>query len=78
VIKSEVPSSYVNTFLESCYVTFFENTFPMKYLHNICRLPTNVIADTTSEPSKSFEHVEHTLELVYEEIDCEAPRRSKR
>jgi hypothetical protein len=34
--------------------------------------------DTTHKPSDNFEHVEHTLEPVYEEIDSEALRRSKR
>jgi hypothetical protein len=41
-------------------------------------LPTNVMADTSSEPSKNFDHAEHTPEPIYEEIDSEAPRRSKR
>jgi hypothetical protein len=56
---------------------FFENIFPMENLHNMYRLHENVIADTTSEHSENFVHVEHTLELVHEEIDGEAPR-SKR
>jgi hypothetical protein len=37
-----------------------------------------VIADTTPEPSEIFDHAEHTPEPVHEEIDSEAPRRSKR
>jgi hypothetical protein len=41
-------------------------------------LPANVIADTTLEPSEYFDHVEHTPEPIYEEIDSEAPRRGKR
>jgi hypothetical protein len=41
-------------------------------------LPINVIDDTTLKSSKIFEHVEHTLEPVREEIDNESPRRSKR
>jgi hypothetical protein len=53
-IKSEVSDIYVNTFLQSRDVTFFENIFPMKYLHNMSRLPTNMIADTTPEHSKFF------------------------
>jgi hypothetical protein len=59
-------------------VTFFENIFPMKNLHSMSTLLENVIADTTHEPSENFVHAEHTLELVHEEIDGEAPRRSKR
>ena len=50
----------------------------MKDSYSLPRLPTNVIADTTPEPSETFEHAEHTLESVHEEIDGEAPRRSKR
>jgi hypothetical protein len=42
------------------------------------RLPENVIADTTPKSSEIFVHPEHTLEPVHEEIDGEAPRRSKR
>jgi hypothetical protein len=41
-------------------------------------LPANVIADTTPEPSKFFDHAEHTPESIREEIDSEAPRRSNR
>jgi hypothetical protein len=69
VIKSEVPDVYVDTFLESRDVIFFENIFPMMNSHNISRLPENVIADTTPDPSKNFMHVEHTLEPVHEEIE---------
>jgi hypothetical protein len=41
-------------------------------------LPTNVLADTSLEPSRNFDHVEHTPEPIHERIDSEAPRRSKR
>jgi hypothetical protein len=41
-------------------------------------LPINVLADTFPEPSKNFDHAEHTPEPIHEEIDSEAPRRSKR
>jgi hypothetical protein len=78
VIKSEVPSIYVNTFLESHDVTFFENIFFVKNSHNMSRLPENVIVNTTLEPSENFVHAEHTFGLAQEEIDGEAPRRSKR
>jgi hypothetical protein len=78
VIKSEVLDVYVDTFIESYDVTFFENIFPMKNLHSMSKLPENVIADTTLDPSENFMHAEHTLEPVHEEIDSEAPRRSKR
>jgi hypothetical protein len=78
VIKSDVSDIYVDTFLESHDVTFFENIFPMKNSHSMSRLPENVIADTTPEPSKNFVNAEHTLEPVHKEIDDEAPRKSKR
>jgi hypothetical protein len=73
-----VPDVYVDTFIDYHDVTFFKNIFPMKNMHIMSRLPENVIADTTSDPSKKFMHAEHTLEPVHEEIDGEAPRRSKR
>jgi hypothetical protein len=41
-------------------------------------LPANVLADTSPEPSENFDHAEHTPEPIHEEIDSEAPRRSKR
>jgi hypothetical protein len=47
VIKSEVLDVYVNTFMEYCDVTFFENIFPMKNSYGMSSLPANVIADTT-------------------------------
>jgi hypothetical protein len=78
VIKSEMPNVYVTTLLESRDATFFENIFSMKNLHSMSRLPKNMIADTTPEPSKFFVHPEHTFEPICEEIDSEAPRRSKR
>jgi hypothetical protein len=78
MIKSEVSDVYVDTFIESRDVTFFENIFPMNNLHSISRLPENVIADATPEPSENFVHAEHTLEPIHEEIDSEPPRRSKR
>jgi hypothetical protein len=65
-------------FSESHDVTFFENIFPMKTVYGMSSLPINVIADTTPEPSETFDHAEHTPEPIHEEIDSEAPRRSKR
>jgi hypothetical protein len=69
---------HIDTFLESCDVTFFENIFPMKNSYVMSSLPANVLADTSPEPPKNFDHAEHTLEPIHEEIDSEAPRRSKR
>jgi hypothetical protein len=78
VIKSEIPDVHVDTFLESCNVTFFENIFPMKNSYGMSSLPTNVIADISPKPSGNFDHVKHTPEPIHEEIDSEARRRSKR
>jgi hypothetical protein len=36
------------------------------------------LVDTSPEPSANFDHAEHTHEPIHEEIDSEAPRRSKR
>jgi hypothetical protein len=41
-------------------------------------LHENVIRDTTPYSCEKIMHVEHTLEAVHEEMDGEAPRRSKR
>jgi hypothetical protein len=49
----------------------------MKKSYGMSSSPTNVIADTSPEPSENFDHAEHTPELIHEEIDNEAPRRSK-
>jgi hypothetical protein len=78
VIKSEIPDVHIDTFLESCDVTFFENIFPMKNSYGMSNLPVNVLADTSPEPSGNFDHAEHTPEPIHEEIDSEAPRKSKR
>jgi hypothetical protein len=44
----------------------------------VSSLPANVIADKSFEPSKNFDHTEHTPEPIYEEIDSETPTRSKK
>jgi hypothetical protein len=78
VIKSEIPDVHVDIFLESHDVTLFENIFPMQNSYGMSCLPANVIADTSLEPSKIFDHAKHTPEPIHEEIDSEALRRSKR
>jgi hypothetical protein len=78
VIKSEIPDVHVDTFLESHDVTFFENIFSMKTSYDMSSLHANMIADTSPEPSKFFDHAKHTPEPIHGEIDSEAPRRSKR
>jgi hypothetical protein len=78
VIKSDIPDVHIDTFLDSCDVTFFENIFPIKNSYGMSSLPANVLADTSLEPSRNFDHAEHIPEPIHEEIDSEAPRRSKR
>jgi hypothetical protein len=78
VIKLKVHDVHVDTFLESCDITFFENIFPIKNSYDMSSLSTNVITDTTPEPSENFDRVEHTPEPIHEEIDSEVHRRSKR
>jgi hypothetical protein len=78
VIKSKILDVHVDTCLESHDVTFFENIFPMKNPYDMSSLPINVIVDTSPEPSGKFDHDQHTPEPIHEEIDSEAPRRSKR
>jgi hypothetical protein len=50
----------------------------MKNWYGMSTLPANVIDDTSPEPSKFFDHAKHTPEPIHENIDSEAPRRSKR
>jgi hypothetical protein len=78
VIKSEIPDVHIDTFLESRDVTFFENIFPIKKSYAMSSLPANVLADTSLEPSRNFDHAKHTPEPIHEKIDSEASRRSKR
>jgi hypothetical protein len=78
VIKSEIHDVHIDTFLESHNVTFFENIFPMKNSYGMSSLPANVLANTSFEPSENFDHAKHTPKPIYDEIDSEGPRRSKR
>jgi hypothetical protein len=78
VNKSAVLDVHVDTFLESHDVSFFANIFPMKKSYDMSSLPTNMIADTTSKPSKNFDHAEHTPKPMHDEINSESPMRSKR
>jgi hypothetical protein len=50
----------------------------MKISYSMSSLLANVIANTSPEPSENFDHAKHTPEPIYEEIDSEAPMRSKR
>jgi hypothetical protein len=47
-------------------------------MNGMYSLPINMIVDTSPEPSENFDHAKHTHEPIHEEIDSEAPRRSKR
>jgi hypothetical protein len=50
----------------------------MKKSYDMSSLPANVIANTSPETSAKFDHVEHTPEPIHEDINSQAPRRSKR
>jgi hypothetical protein len=50
----------------------------MKKSYDMSSLSANVLADISPEPSRNFDYAEHTPESIHEEIDSEAPRRSKR
>ncbi|KAK1696649.1 hypothetical protein QYE76_013346, partial [Lolium multiflorum] len=74
VVQSEVPDMHVDTIMESRDATFFENMFPMKDMHSIARISTEIV----SESSTSNEYFEQSHEIVVEKDDNEAPKRSKR
>ncbi|KAK1613382.1 hypothetical protein QYE76_037055 [Lolium multiflorum] len=65
---------HVDTIMESRDATFFENMFPMKDMHSISRISTEIIP----ESSTSNEYFEKSHENVTEKDDNEAPKRSKR
>ncbi|KAK1626704.1 hypothetical protein QYE76_001019 [Lolium multiflorum] len=65
---------HVDTIMESRDATFFENMFPMKDMHSIARISTEIIP----ESSTSNEYFEQSHENVTEKDDNEAPKRSKR
>ena len=44
MVKSEIPDMHVDTILESRDATFFENTFPMKDMHSIARISSEIFA----------------------------------
>jgi hypothetical protein len=69
---------HVNSLLESRDATFLENIFPMKDSHVMSSLPLNETMNTTPESVEFSEHDEHKLESNHEEIQSDAPRRSKR
>ncbi|KAK1647929.1 hypothetical protein QYE76_065734 [Lolium multiflorum] len=74
VVQSEVPDMHVDTIMESRDATFFENMFPMKDMHIIARISTEIVP----ESSTSNEYFEQSHEIVIEKDDNEAPKRSKR
>jgi hypothetical protein len=74
VVKSEVPDVYVDTIMESRDATFFEHIFPMKDIHSNSRYSSEIIPEHNT-PIESFEQPH---EIVLEEDDNDAPKRSKR
>jgi hypothetical protein len=74
VVKSEVPDMHVDTIMESRDATFFENMFPMKDMHSIARISSEIIP----ESSTSADCFEQSHEDATEKDDNEPPMRSKR
>jgi hypothetical protein len=74
VVKSEVSDVYVDTIMESRDATFFEHIFPMKDIHSNSRYSSKI----TPEHSTPVESSEQPHEIVLEEDDNDAPKRSKR
>ena len=76
VVKSEIPDMHVDTILESRDATFFENMFPMKDMHSIARISSEIFA----ESSTSVDHSEqpHVEEVLEKDDNESAPTRSKR
>jgi hypothetical protein len=74
VVKSEVPDVYVDTNMESRDATLFEHIFPMKDIHSNSRYSSEI----TPEHSTPVESSEQPHEIVLEEDDNDAPKRSKR
>ena len=74
VVQSDLPDMHVDTIMESCDATFFENMFPMKDMHNIARISTEIIPESRT----SNEYFEQSHENVTEKDDNEAPIRSER
>lgn len=78
VVKSEVPDMHVDTIMESRDATFFENTFPMKDMHSIARISSEILPESSiPECNTSDNESEHSEDDV-EKDDNEAPSRSKR
>jgi hypothetical protein len=74
VVKSEVPDVYVDVIMESHDATFFEHIFPMKDIHSNSRYSSEI----TPEHSTHVESSEQPHEIVLDEDDNDAPKRSKR
>src|SRR6266542_3269429 len=74
VVKSDVPDMHVDTIMESRDAIFFESMFPMKDMHSTSRFSSKIIPECVA-PIESFEQPH---EVILEEDDSEAPRRSKR
>jgi hypothetical protein len=74
VVKSEVPDVYVDTIMESRDATFFGHIFPMKDIHSNSRYSSEI----TPEHSTPIESSEQPHEIVLDEDDNDAPKRSKR
>src|SRR3954464_13779530 len=74
VVKSEVPDMHVDTIMESRDATLFENIFPMKDMHSIGRISSEILP----ESSASIDNSEQPHEKFLEKDDDEPLTRSKR
>jgi hypothetical protein len=68
-----VPIIHVDTIMESCNATFFENMFLIKDMHDTARIPTEIIPDS----STTNEYFEQPHKDVTENDDNEGPKQSK-
>ncbi|WVZ50235.1 hypothetical protein U9M48_001509, partial [Paspalum notatum var. saurae] len=74
VVKSDVPDMYDDTIMESRDATFFENIFSMKDMHSTSRFSSEI----TPELNVPTEVSEPPHDIILEEDNNEAPRKSKR
>ena len=78
VVKSKVLDMHVDTIMESCDATFFENIFPMKDMRSNTRFSSKIAPDFTIPIESPVESFEQPLEEVHEKDDNEVPMRNKR
>jgi hypothetical protein len=73
VVKFKVPDIHVYSIIESRDAIFLKNIFPIKDMHSIARIFSEIL----HESSASIENFEQPHEQVLEKDDDETPTRSK-